>query len=65
MAWGRRCPAGCESWPDHKEYVTCPACDLPTKRFRNLTILDEEEARSKKLHFEFEDYCRERDSVPS
>lgn len=60
MAWGRRCDNGCESWPDHPLYETCPRCDEHTKRFSNLTPLDHDEAQSIYLHIAFEAYYEER-----
>lgn len=50
MALGRRCEAGCESWPDDPRYKVCPICGEATKRYRNLSPLDKSEA----LHAEFE-----------
>lgn len=45
MAAGYRCEAGCASWPDEERYTTCPICDEPTRRFRNLQeVLTPEEA---------------------
>jgi hypothetical protein len=64
MAYGRRCGIGCESWPDDDEYAVCPRCGEETERYRNLNPLDEDEARSIKLHLEFEEFyearCAER-----
>lgn len=66
MAWGRRCSIGCATWPDDEQYEQCPECGTPTDRFSNAgrDLLDEEEARSRKLIAEFEDYyeqhCEER-----
>lgn len=60
MAFGRRCAIGCESWPDSDEYKVCPSCLEPTKRYRNLTPLTEDEGKFKKLHIEFEEYYERR-----
>jgi len=43
---GRRCNVGCETWPDDDKYEYCPVCREPTKRFSNMTPLDESEARA-------------------
>lgn len=61
MEPGRRCAFGCESWPDDDEYNVCPKCGSETSRYRNLNPLSEEEARSIKLHIEFEEYYEQRE----
>jgi hypothetical protein len=65
MGLGRRCSLGCETWPNTEEYALCPQCGSPTSKFRGVEPLDEEEARSLKLHFEFEKFyekwCRDRE----
>lgn len=53
---GRRCDLGCESWPDEMIYSKCPVCGEPTTRFRNLTPLSDDEAQSKLLHAQFEEF---------
>lgn len=58
-AWGRRCDFGCESWPDHDDYATCPACGEETTRYSNLKPLDADVARSLKLELDFESYYEE------
>jgi hypothetical protein len=60
MAWGRRCEIGCESWPDEAEYSKCPQCGEETKRWKNLHPLNADEARSIRLHAEFERYYARR-----
>lgn len=57
---GRRCDIGCESWPDTAEYKVCPVCGEQTTCYSNLHPLDVDEARSKRLHIEFELYCYEK-----
>lgn len=42
---GRRCEVGCETWPDDDQYERCPGCGKPTRRYRNMTPLDDSEAR--------------------
>ena len=63
MARGRRCALGCQSWPLSDDYKACPSCGEETKVYRNLNILDDDEARSIKLHIEFEDYYAERQAA--
>lgn len=41
---GRRCEIGCETWPDTDKYKRCPECGEPTKRYRGVEPLSEEEA---------------------
>lgn len=60
MAWGRRCEIGCESWPDEAIYDPCPTCGQKTTRYRNLTPLPADEARSILLHEQFERYYERR-----
>ena len=57
MALGRRCDAGCESWPDEKQYATCPLCGEATTRFRNLQPLEPEEARQRVFDVFYEGWC--------
>jgi hypothetical protein len=57
---GRRCALGCESWPDESDYARCPQCGEPTSRYSDLYPLSSEEARSKKLHIEFERFYEAR-----
>lgn len=54
MAWARRCPMGCESWPDKALYQKCPICGEATKRSRNGQPLSDEEAEMKLSYMEFE-----------
>ena len=56
MALGRRCSAGCASWPDLVLYATCPLCGESTTRFSGLSVLDTDEALKMKRHAEFEHY---------
>lgn len=56
MAWGRRCDTGCESWPDHDDYLVCPICGGETRRWRNLIPLSKDEADKEKARIEFEVY---------
>lgn len=44
MAIGRRCPQGCETWPDNEKYTTCPKCGEPTTRYSQVHPLTEDEA---------------------
>jgi hypothetical protein len=60
MAWGRRCENGCGSWPDDTAYAKCPKCDEPAKRYSNLTPLDDDEARSIRLHIAFDEFYEKR-----
>jgi hypothetical protein len=54
---GRRCAIGCESWPDDEEnYGICPICHEQTTRYSNLYPLSEEEAWTKKVSADFEDF---------
>ena len=50
---------GCQTWPDDAEFETCPICEEPTKRYRNVTPLTRNEALSVKRHHQFEVYYRE------
>lgn len=54
MEIGRRCKAGCATWPDLDEYLDCPVCEEPTRRFRGLTPLSESAATSRRKHAEFD-----------
>jgi hypothetical protein len=60
MAWGRRCDAGCETWPDEAIYVRCPVCGEETERWSNLEPLDADEARTILLYAQFEIYYARR-----
>lgn len=57
---GRRCDMGCETWPDDDDYARCPQCGEPTTRYRDVHPLDADDARSKRLHIEFERFYAER-----
>lgn len=56
MIVGRRCSSGCATWPDDDEYQVCPVCSESTQRFRGLTPLNAVDAKSRRLHAEFEHY---------
>lgn len=60
----RRCSMCAIDWPDTKEYKICPSCldEDGTDRCRDVTPLDDDDARSKRLHFEFERYYEEYDA---
>lgn len=60
MALGRRCSIGCETWPDDVLYARCPTCGEDTTRYKNVSPLDPDEARSLLLHAEFERYYEKR-----
>ena len=60
MALGRRCSIGCETWPDEAVYARCPVCGEETTRYKRVTPLDADEARSILLHAEFEKYYEKR-----
>jgi hypothetical protein len=49
---------GCENWPNTKEYKQCPICGEPTKLTMGnaATPLSEEDARSIRLHAEFDEF---------
>lgn len=53
---GRRCAMGCETWPDETEYLSCPICREPTKRYRGVDPMPGKEAKSAKNHGDFEHY---------
>lgn len=57
---GRRCPSGCETWPNDAEYAQCPICGDETKVFRGVEPLARSAARSKRLHVEFDAYYEAR-----
>jgi hypothetical protein len=57
---GRRCEIGCETWPDTDDYEICPVCSRPTRRFRNVSPMNESEAR----HAHFEAFYEEWDKRP-
>lgn len=60
MAVGRRCPMGCETWPDSDKYSKCPKCEEPTKKFSGVEPLPNREAESIVNHIEFEKYYEQR-----
>jgi hypothetical protein len=60
MAFGRRCSLGCESWPDDDKYNSCEVCGEKTKRYRNLSPLDEDEANSRVQNIRFDAYYEKR-----
>lgn len=66
--WGRRCPLGCESWPDTNEFARCLECGQETTRYSGLTgVLPLDEARSMLKHAKFNAfYARwcERQRIP-
>lgn len=64
MTIGRRCSSGCATWPDDDQYEVCPICKEETRRFRDLTPLNHKDAKSRKLHAEFNDYY-ENEHVPA
>jgi hypothetical protein len=57
---GRRCEAGCESWPDDPRYATCPLCAEPTTRYRNLQPLSQSEAAHRAFEAFYEERCAAR-----
>lgn len=61
----RRCGICAINWPDADDYQRCPACGDKTRRVGNAshTHESEEEARSARLHLEFERYWEERESA--
>lgn len=60
MAWGRRCDAGCYSWPDSADFHLCPICEKQTERFYNLEPLTESEARHVLFDLYYQRHCEER-----
>lgn len=61
MALGRRCDAGCESWPDTEKYKTCPVCGEQTTRFRNLEPLTQKEANAREFELFYERWDADHD----
>lgn len=61
MAVGRRCAAGCESWPDTGKYNKCPVCGEPTTRFSNLSPLTQKEANIREFDLFYERWDEEHD----
>ncbi len=55
---GRRCAAGCETWPDSETFNVCPICNEETTRFRSVTPITEEEATSFMLNLQFEQFYK-------
>ena len=53
---GRRCAAGCQTWPVKNIYKTCPICKEPTRPVRGVEPLGEDEAKSIRLLVEFEEF---------
>lgn len=60
----RRCSLCAIDWPDTKEYKVCPSCEDPdgTDRCRDVTPLDDDEARSLKLNYEFDRFYEDYDA---
>lgn len=56
-----RCSTCSHYWPLEKEYKMCPECLEPCSTFRNATPMEDDEARSLKLHFDFDRYYEERE----
>jgi hypothetical protein len=53
----RRCPIGCESWPNEPIFNVCATCGEATRYISNAEpTLSREEAVSRKLHFLFDRY---------
>lgn len=52
----RRCSICSIDWPDSKEYKICPSCldEDGTDRCKDVTPMDAAEAKSLRLHLEFE-----------
>lgn len=46
----------------HPDYRVCPVCEEKTSPFRNAEPMAAEEARSIKLHADFERYYSEREA---
>lgn len=57
----RRCTICANDYPSTNEYKTCPVCEERTSRFSNITPMPDDEARSIKLHAEFERYYEQRE----
>lgn len=58
----RRCTTCGVDWPNANRYGTCPECEGRTDPMSNGNPLDEETARSRALHAEFERYYAKREA---
>lgn len=59
----RRCSICAVNWPDDKGYRYCPECGEDTGRIKDITPIDEDEARSRKVHAEFEKFMEKWDNT--
>lgn len=53
---GRRCAMGCETWPATAEFESCPTCRAPTRLYRSVHPIADEEAMSLLRHAEFDEF---------
>lgn len=53
---GRRCSIGCQTWPNDPEYAECPVCGEPTRIYRGVHPISQEEAQKALRRAEFEDF---------
>jgi hypothetical protein len=58
--WGRRCPLGCEDWPDSLEFARCLRCGEATTRYSSLKPMGYEEAMRLLYRARFNAYYAER-----
>jgi hypothetical protein len=56
---GRRCVSACKTWPDYEEYGVCAVCLEPTRRFRGLTPITQDQAVTAVKHAEFDRFYAE------
>lgn len=59
----RRCSICAINWPDTNDFKYCPACGEDTGRIRDIVPIDADDARSRKLHAEFERFYEKWDST--
>lgn len=59
----RRCSICAANWPDDKSYQPCPECEQETSRIRDITPMDSDEAKSRKLHAQFERFMEKWDET--
>lgn len=52
----RRCSMCAVNWPDASEFTYCPECGDDTSRIREIIPIPYEEAKSRRLHADFERY---------
>lgn len=62
MPPARRCSICSLDWPDSDHYDECPQCEEDTRRFSNASPMPDDEAKSLRLHLEFDKFYDEWDA---